>query len=179
MDQSQDQSQDQSPQQEQEQVPLSHCHWHPDVETGLSCSRCGKHICTQCMVQAPVGIRCPECGKAVRMPTFDVRPTYYARAIGVAVAVAVGGGLVWAVFTAVFGAILFFPSLAAIGVGYGAGELISRSVNRKRSTWLAWIAGGSVVGAFIISGVGNHFGFGIFGLLFLGIGVYTAVQRVR
>jgi hypothetical protein len=170
---------EQSQEREQEHEAIPHCHWHPGVETRLSCSRCEKHMCTQCLVQAPVGIRCRECGQAVRMPTFDVQPTYYARAIGVGVAGAVGGGLLWALATFILGAIPFFPSLVAVGVGYGVGELISRSVNRKRGTGLAWIAGFAVLAAFIISWLVNPFGFGLFSLLFLGIGVYTAVQRVR
>ena len=168
-----------SQQREQEDEAVPHCHWHPGVETRLSCSRCEKHICTQCMVQAPVGIRCRECGQAVRMPTFDVQPTYYARAIGVAVASAVGGGLLWAALSWILGSIPFFPSLVAIAVGYGVGEVISWSVNRKRGTGLAWIAGIAVLAAFIISWAVNPFGFGLFSLLFLGVGVYTAVQRVR
>ena len=170
---------DHSAQTEQEQEAVHHCHWHPAVETGLFCSRCAKFVCTQCMVQAPVGIRCRKCGKAVRMPTYDVRPTYYARAAGVAVAVAIAGGLLWALFTSIFGAIPFFPSLAAIGVGYGAGELISKAVNRKRGKGLAWITGCSVASAFLISWLISPFSFSIFGLLFLGFGVYAAVQRVR
>lgn len=36
------------------------CYRHPDRETGLSCSECGRPICTECMTMAPVGIRCPE-----------------------------------------------------------------------------------------------------------------------
>lgn len=36
------------------------CYRHPDRETGLSCSECGRPICTDCMVFAPVGIRCPD-----------------------------------------------------------------------------------------------------------------------
>ena len=168
-----------SQQREQELEAAPHCYWHPGVETRLSCGQCEKHICTQCMVQAPVGIKCRECGKAVRMPTFDVQPSYYARAIGVAIATGVGGGLLWALFTYIFAGIPFFPSLAAIGVGYGIGELISRSVNRKRGTPLAWIAGGAVAGAFVISWSINPFGFTLFSLLFLFFGVYTAVQRVR
>tara|TARA_B100000315_G_scaffold35713_1_gene30385 strand:+ start:44 stop:385 length:342 start_codon:yes stop_codon:yes gene_type:complete len=113
------------------------------------------------------------------MPTYDVRATYYARAIGVGAAVAVGGGIVWGLFNYIFGAIPFLPSLAAIGLGYGAGELISRSVNRKRGAGLAWIAAASVVVAFLISWGISPFGFGIFSLLLIGIGVYAAVQRVR
>jgi membrane associated rhomboid family serine protease len=39
---------------------LQTCYRHPDRETGLSCSECGRPICTECMTVAPVGIRCPE-----------------------------------------------------------------------------------------------------------------------
>jgi len=170
---------DHTQQVEQEQEAVPNCHWHPGVEARLYCSKCGKNICTQCMVQAPVGIRCRECGKAVRMPTFEVQPSYYARAIGVGVATGVGGGLLWGVFIYIFGGVPFFPSLAAIAVGYGVGELISRSVNRKRGTGLAWIAGCSVLGAFLVAyAIAGAF-FGLFGLLFIFFGVYTAVQRVR
>ncbi len=136
-------------------------------------------MCTQCLVQAPVGIRCRECGKAVRTPTFEVQPSYYARAVAVAVAVAVGGGLLWALVNSIFGRIPFLPSLVALGVGYAAGELISLSVNRKRGLGLTWIAGGSVVVAFLISWLILRFSFDVFGLLFIILGVFIAVQRVR
>src|SRR5919204_5604265 len=36
------------------------CYRHPDRVTGLSCSECGRPICTECMTPAPVGIRCPD-----------------------------------------------------------------------------------------------------------------------
>jgi membrane associated rhomboid family serine protease len=36
------------------------CYRHPDRVTGLSCSECGRPICTECMTAAPVGLRCPE-----------------------------------------------------------------------------------------------------------------------
>src|SRR6059058_687518 len=37
-----------------------HCYRHPDRETGLSCSECGRPICYECMTPAAVGLRCPE-----------------------------------------------------------------------------------------------------------------------
>jgi membrane associated rhomboid family serine protease len=37
------------------------CYRHPDRETGVSCSRCGRPICPDCMTPTPVGMRCPEC----------------------------------------------------------------------------------------------------------------------
>src|SRR5690348_11827652 len=36
------------------------CYRHPDRETGLSCSECGRPICTECMTPAAVGLRCPD-----------------------------------------------------------------------------------------------------------------------
>ena len=37
------------------------CYRHPSRETAVSCSSCGRPICTECMTSTPVGMRCPEC----------------------------------------------------------------------------------------------------------------------
>ena len=37
-----------------------YCYRHPDRETGLSCSECGRPICYECMTPAPVWLRCPD-----------------------------------------------------------------------------------------------------------------------
>ena len=39
------------------------CYRHKNVETAVSCSECGRPICPDCMVFAPVGIHCPECSQ--------------------------------------------------------------------------------------------------------------------
>ena len=39
------------------------CYRHPDRETGVSCSNCGRPICPDCMTSTSVGMRCPECAK--------------------------------------------------------------------------------------------------------------------
>jgi len=37
------------------------CYRHPGRKTLVSCSNCERPICTDCMVQTAVGIKCPEC----------------------------------------------------------------------------------------------------------------------
>jgi membrane associated rhomboid family serine protease len=39
------------------------CYRHPNRETGVSCSNCGKPICPDCMTATPVGMRCPDCSR--------------------------------------------------------------------------------------------------------------------
>ena len=78
------------------------CYRHPDRETGVSCSNCGRPICPDCMRQTPVGIRCPECaGQRTRVskPAFlmgnEPRVTYALIAANVLLFVAtnnIGGG---------------------------------------------------------------------------------------
>jgi membrane associated rhomboid family serine protease len=36
------------------------CYRHPNRETYVSCTECGRGICPDCMVFGPVGIRCPD-----------------------------------------------------------------------------------------------------------------------
>jgi len=38
------------------------CYRHPSEPTRVRCSNCDRPICTRCMVDSPVGLRCPECG---------------------------------------------------------------------------------------------------------------------
>jgi membrane associated rhomboid family serine protease len=39
------------------------CYRHPNRETGVACSNCGRPICPECMTTTSVGMRCPECAK--------------------------------------------------------------------------------------------------------------------
>lgn len=43
------------------------CYRHPSQPTLVHCTRCGRPICPDCMIAAPVGHQCPECvGQAQR-----------------------------------------------------------------------------------------------------------------
>jgi membrane associated rhomboid family serine protease len=58
-----------------------YCYRHPDRETGVSCSECGRGICPDCMVFAPVGIRCPDHARA---PQGSQRASQQVRRAGLA-----------------------------------------------------------------------------------------------
>ena len=42
---------------------MATCYRHPNRETAVSCSNCGRPICPDCMTTSPVGMRCPECAR--------------------------------------------------------------------------------------------------------------------
>lgn len=37
------------------------CYRHPGRQSWILCQRCGRTICPECQIQAPVGVQCPEC----------------------------------------------------------------------------------------------------------------------
>ena len=157
---------------------LHRCSFDPDVETGLACGRCARYICPRCMIQTPVGARCPECARVRKLPTFDVQPSYYVRAVVAGGVVAVVGGVAWGLLLRA-APIPFLPWLLGIGVGYLVGETVSVASNRKRGTGLAVVAGASMAIAFVamllVSPPLNIIGL----LLMLAAGIYVAVNRVR
>jgi membrane associated rhomboid family serine protease len=76
------------------EAETQHCYRHPNRETRVSCSSCGRPICPECMTPTPVGMRCPECAsqrtRVVRNPTGtpgaqDAPATYALIAINVIV----------------------------------------------------------------------------------------------
>ena len=154
------------------------CHWHPTVPTGLSCSQCRRPICTDCMVQVPVGIRCRECGRAQPLPTFDVRPANYARAIVAAGGIVILGVILWFVLAS-FATAWLASIVMPLAVGYAAGEVISRVVNLKRSRGLMYIAGGTVVISAIIALILGSLLLSLWGILATVGGVLIAIARVR
>jgi membrane associated rhomboid family serine protease len=134
------------------------CYRHPDRETRVSCSNCGRPICPECMTPTPVGMRCPECSrqrtKVVRNPTgtatgFEATPaTYVLIAINVIVflvEIAKGAGGFFDV-----GLSRFIVDFALFGPSVAEGE------------WYRLVTSG-----FLHQGL-IHIGFNMFLLLMLG-----------
>jgi hypothetical protein len=159
------------------------CANHPDVETGLTCNKCGKPICPACMVQTPVGARCVQCAKLKKLPTFQLSPAVLARSILAGLGTALVSGIIWYLISHFIFYIPFLNILLAAAVGYGIGQVISLSVNRKRGLPLKVIASISVFIAYLI---GNHIGipfhiilyFNLLNIVAIAVGVYLAIFRL-
>ena len=72
------------------------------------------------MVQTLVGVRCRDCAKLSKLPTYRVSTAYYLRAIGTGLGMAIVCGVAWWV---VRGLVPFFylNLLLAPGIGYVIG----------------------------------------------------------
>jgi hypothetical protein len=160
------------------------CATHPDVETELMCSRCGKPICPRCLVQTPVGARCRECAHLRRIPTYDVATRFLLRGVAAAAAVGALAGLLWHVIlpqrvTGIVYVALFF----ALGLGYAVGEAVSWATNRKRGAVLQGVAASGVVVAYLVrnllQGSGLITANDVFGWVTVGIGIVVAIGRLR
>ena len=70
---------DQASPAEQETPPF--CYRHPDRETWVSCVRCGRHACPDCLRQAAVGQQCVECVRGANESTPRQRTVFGGRAV--------------------------------------------------------------------------------------------------
>lgn len=132
------------------------CYRHPDRETGVSCSSCGRPICPECMTPTPVGMRCPEC---MRERTRVTR--------------GVGEASLFAAAPATFVLIALNVAAYLAEVGSGSGGLSSSGGGLILDFALFGpsVAEGEwyriVTSAFLHSGL-VHIGFNMFALYFLG-----------
>ncbi|MQF65372.1 hypothetical protein FIM04_04580 [SAR202 cluster bacterium AC-409-J13_OGT_754m] len=168
---------------------LVYCETHPKIETGLTCSRCGKRICPKCMVQTAVGGRCVDCGKGKRSPTYDVSMKRY---IFVGMLVLLAGifwGIGWAFLHLTVGYIFLGLGywILALLTGYIIGETTNIVSNRKKGSGLAIIATLGVIESSVVSLLVRSIFIdsqlslqGVVLLVLLsGLASYIAVNRVR
>ena len=91
-----------------QEVPPT-CYRHPDRETWVSCVRCGRHACPDCLHQAAVGQQCVECIRGAGRGTRQARTAFGGRPVATA---AVTWSLV-GINVVLFLVELAMPSLAA------------------------------------------------------------------
>jgi hypothetical protein len=163
---------------------VTFCARHPRVETVLRCGRCDTPICPRCLVQTPVGARCPDCANVRRLPTIDVTPIYLARGVAASLVAGAVTGAFWGFLSSGRGInfVGFFLIFLAMGIGYCVAEAVSLSTNHKRARTLQYIAGGGVIFAYFVHSV---VAYGVlipqndlWGMLAAGFGAFWAAQRV-
>lgn len=162
---------------------VAQCARHPEVETALRCSRCDTPICPKCMIQTPVGARCPACARIARSPVYTVKGQYLLRAI----AAGVGGGFVmgtiWGFASQNFVEIayggIFMSLLLGVGLGYVFTRLMEFATRRKRGPVVVACAMGGIVLATLIQ-VGMVGGTLLLGsVIAAGVGLYFSYQNLR
>jgi hypothetical protein len=116
-----------------------YCANHPQTPTALRCNRCGKPVCTKCIVRTPVGYRCRECVRG-QQQIFEtaVSSDYVVAAVIVAPLAGLAGFLVTSLG--------FFVIFLAPVVGGLLAELVRVAVRRRRGRNLNWVA----VAAFVV-----------------------------
>jgi membrane associated rhomboid family serine protease len=104
---------------------MATCYRHPNRETGVSCSNCGRPICPDCMTPTPVGMRCPECARqrtpVHTMRSMHSRPTFTFVVIAINVLVYFGATSGGASVTGGGGSA--FGDLALYGPAIASGEV--------------------------------------------------------
>lgn len=167
---------------EDEAEAVTYCARHPQTETALLCGRCGTPICPRCLVQTPVGARCPTCANVRRLPTVDVKPIFLARGLAAALGAGLILGAAWGYMLPGRGFGLFFIVIIGLAIGYAVGEAVSLATNRKRSSALQACAIVGVVLAYLVHNVvagdtplppGD-----LWGYLATGVAAVFAAQRV-
>lgn len=143
------------------------CYRHPDRETAVSCSSCGRPICPDCMTPTPVGMRCPECMRE------RTKVTHGAAAFG---------GSVRAPATFVLIAINVAVYLAEIASGPGGLSTPGASLVVNYGLFGPSVASGEwyrlLTGAFLHASL-LHIGFNMVALYFLGRLLEPAIGTPR
>lgn len=132
------------------------CYRHPDRETGVSCSSCGRPICPECMTPTPVGMRCPECSRQRTRVTRGVgEASLFSRAPATFVLIALNVAAYLAEIAAGSGGLSGVSGSLVLDFGL-------RGVSVAEGEWYRLLTGG-----FLHAGL-FHIGFNMFALFILG-----------
>ncbi len=128
---------------------ITYCEVHPDRETALRCNKCDRLMCTQCVVQTPVGYRCRECVRQHEDTFYRAANADYAIGFAVAAGLSMVAGFIMAAINAqvtfiILALIVGFPAGAAVA---GAAMRAVQGRRGRRTTEI--VTAGTVIGGFL------------------------------
>jgi hypothetical protein len=141
---------------------VAKCFYHPDVETGVTCTTCGKPICPKEWIDTPVGYKCPEHGKPKRSQYIYIKPKQFVGGAAVGLVAGVLGG--W--LLGMFGWTFFIISWLW---GAAVGEAVRRGSGGHRGPIMAAVAAVCVIVGSLLGGLG---------LLSMGLAVVGVVMTL-
>ena len=111
------------------------CVNHPKTETRVRCTSCDSPICTQCMREASVGMKCPKCARPPLRARVPGKPRHYVAATfaGLMVSVLIGG-ISFALRFPIIG--FFLPMIA----GFVVGSVVVRAASGLSNGFIRGIA---------------------------------------
>jgi membrane associated rhomboid family serine protease len=144
------------------------CYRHPNRETGVHCSNCGRPICPDCMTSTPVGMRCPECARQrTRVRTMR--------------SAALGGAPVLTYALIAINVVAYVGEVAG-GAGAGGGSLGASRLFADGALRASEVANGDywrlVTAGFLHASI-YHIFFNMFALWILGQMLEPAIGSVR
>lgn len=152
------------------------CKRHPHTESYLGCSRCGDLICFECLIQTPVGARCPDHASEMRNPMTQASSSEMTRALVAGIGSSMALHLVFFILLQALGNVgLILLFIAPAAIGYFVGEAVFKASGYTRNKNIAWVAAGSVFLGFAVLTALFGQPVGVFGML---IGMYFAYKRV-
>jgi len=136
------------------------CFYHPDRETRVTCGRCERPLCPDCVRHGATGVRCKECITLSPRERGLANPQQIRSAALAAFGMATGGGLAlgW------LGWVTFLPG-AALGFAVGAVAFLAsgrhRDLTIQAAAALMALAGillAAVLVSFDLPGTGGQLG---------------------
>ena len=123
------------------------CSRHKGVPSSLLCSRCGDTICPKCMTVSPVGYRCPDCSRYIKIPTYNLSKELLVKVLIITIFCGLLVGGILFVFALSLRAsslptyLNYYLFMASIGIsGFFIGETVSLTSNRRRGRTLKYIS---------------------------------------
>ncbi len=124
----------------------TYCAVHPTVESGLKCNKCGRYMCTKCVVRTPVGYRCREC--VYQQAGLFYKATTRDQFLGAVVAFALSIPIAFVLTQPTF---IFLTIILSLPAGSLIGEAVFRVMGRRKARYGAQIVVACIIAGTIIA----------------------------